>query len=277
MSANAQQIEYWNGAVGERWAKMQERIDLVMNAITDGVIPFANARSGERVLDVGCGCGTTTLLLAMKIAPEGKATGIDISAPMLAVAQARAQAQDADVHFVEADASAYDFQPIFDLIFSRFGVMFFADPTAAFANIRRALAPNGRLAFVCWRALADNAWASMPIEAAMPLLPPQEPTDPLAPGPFAFADRGRLQTILRDAGYRDVSIGPFDTHMSMGATPHEAADQTLRIGPLARAVTELNDAAREKIRDVVAGVLTRYQSPSGITPPAACWLVRART
>lgn len=276
MSDNTQQIEFWNGPAGERWARLQERMDLNMNAITDAVIPFANAEPGERVLDIGCGCGTTTLLLAYAVAPEGTATGIDISAPMLAVARARAAAQNANVEFLEADASAYEFQAVFDLVFSRFGVMFFADPASAFANIRSALAPGGRIAFVCWREPKANLWASVPMMAAKDLLPPQEPVDPLAPGPFAFADRDRLATILRAADFRDVHIEPFDCRMNIGASRDEAAALMLEIGPLSRAARELDEDTRARIRDAVGNALAPFQSGIGIAPPAACWFVGAK-
>ncbi len=274
-SPNAQQIEYWNGPTGVKWAALQERIDRFLGAITEALMPFADPKSGERALDIGCGCGTTTLLLALELAPEGRATGVDISVPMLNVAQARAQAQNADVTFLEADASTHAFQPVFDLVFSRFGVMFFADPALAFANIRRALAPGGRLAFVCWRSLKDNAWASIPMAAAKHLLPPQEPVDPLAPGPFAFADDNRVRAILKAAGYRYIEIEKFDGRVNLGETLADAAAQSLAVGPLSRAAADLDEAARAKIGEAVATVFAPYQSPIGVTPGAACWLVRA--
>jgi SAM-dependent methyltransferase len=274
-AANLQQHEYWNGPVGERWASLQEKIDLHLGEITDVLIRFAAPQSGERVLDVGCGCGTTTLLLALKTEPEGAAAGIDISVPMLNVARARAMAQNADIVFLEADASTYEFQPVFDLAFSRFGIMFFADPVSAFANLRSALAPGGRLVFVCWRKFEENRWAWDPFRAALPLLPPQEPADPFAPGPFAFADNARLRGILERAAFTKIEIEPFDGGVNMGATADEAAAQALNVGPLARAATVLDEAAREKIRAVVAGVYARYAAPAGVVPPAACWLVRA--
>jgi SAM-dependent methyltransferase len=275
-SSNTQQIEYWNGPTGIKWAALQERIDRFLGTITEALMPFADPQTGERALDVGCGCGTTTLLLALKLAPEGRATGVDISVPMLNVARARAQAQNADVTFLEADASTHAFQPVFDLVFSRFGVMFFVDPAHAFANIRHALAPRGRLAFVCWRSLKDNAWASIPMAAAKDLLPPQEPADPLAPGPFAFADGNRIRTILLDAGYRDIEIDKFDGRVNLGETLADAAAQSLAVGPLSRATADLDEAARSKIGDAVAKALALYQSPIGITPGAACWFVSAR-
>jgi SAM-dependent methyltransferase len=275
--ANAQQIEYWNGPVGERWAALQERIDLHLADITQELIRFAAPRCGERILDIGCGCGTTTLLLAMRAGPEGAAAGIDISVPMLSVARARAMAQNADIAFIEADASDYPFQPVFDLVFSRFGVMFFADPVPAFANLHTALAPGGRLVFACWRSLAENRWASEPLQAAMHLLPPQEPADPLAPGPFALADGERVRRIIESAGYRDVAIERFDGTINMGATLEDAAAEVLNIGPLARAATDLDETTRGEIRRAVEGVYAPYTSSAGVTPPAACWFVGAKS
>ncbi|HLY06820.1 MAG TPA: methyltransferase domain-containing protein [Rhizomicrobium sp.] len=276
-AANAQQVEYWNGPAGARWAALQEKIDLHLGEITDELLRFAVPEPAERVLDVGCGCGTTTLRLAMRTGPEGGAAGIDISVPMLSVARARAMAQNADVVFIEADASAYDFQPVFDLVFSRFGIMFFVDPVVAFANLRTALAPGGRLVFACWRTFEQNRWAWDAMQAALPLLPPQEPADPLAPGPFAFADDARIRHVLDGAGFTDIAIEKFDGSVNMGATVGEAAMQSLNLGPLARAAIGLDEAAREKIRRTVENVYARYQTPSGVQPPAACWFVRAKS
>jgi SAM-dependent methyltransferase len=273
---NQDQIEYWNGRSGEKWAALQDYTDQMLGHITQAFIPFAAAKPGEEVLDVGCGCGTTTFTFSQCVRPEGSVAGIDVSAPMLAVARARARASNADIPFIEADAATYDFQPVFDLVVSRFGVMFFDDPSAAFCNIRKAVAPRGRLAFVCWRALQDNGWASTPIATARPLLPPQETPDPFAPGPFAFADGKRVETILSSAGFRDIHIEKFDGHMDMAATADEAAEKTLNIGPLARAAAEVDTDTRAKIRGVVAKAMEKYATPEGVRPPVACWFVRAR-
>src|SRR5262249_30902454 len=161
----------------------QPVMDKALSAISDAALAFAAARPGERALDIGCGTGTTTYALAKSVGPSGSVTGVDISRPMLAAARARGTG----VNFREGGASAGLFHPPHDLVSSRCGVMFFADPAAAFANIRKALSPQGRLAFVCWRDVKQTLWASAPMAAAKALLPPQEPADPLAPGPFAFA------------------------------------------------------------------------------------------
>jgi SAM-dependent methyltransferase len=275
VSDNTQQIEFWNGPSGERWAALNETTERSLSFITAALMPFAAAKPGERVLDVGCGCGATTLALSRAVGPTGLCRGIDISRPMLEAARRRAKG-NGEIAFVEADAARYHFEPEYDLAFSRFGVMFFADPIGAFANIRSALKPTGRLAFVCWRALQENAWAARPLASAMDLLPPQPPFDPHAPGPFAFADHDRLLAILASAGFRDPAANRLDTLMNMGATLEDAVAAALSIGPLSRAAMELDDAARDTVRGRVRGVLAEFETPAGICPPAACWLVSAR-
>ncbi|HVU20945.1 MAG TPA: class I SAM-dependent methyltransferase [Rhizomicrobium sp.] len=271
MTANAEMIEYWNGPVGERWARLQETIDASLSEIQKAVMTFADPRPRERVLDIGCGAGTTTYALAKAVGKEGSVTGVDISEPMLAVARGRG----IGVNFRKADAATHLFHPTHDLVFSRFGVMFFDDPPRAFANIKKAIKPHGRLAFVCWRDVKENLWASLPMGAARDLVPPQPPADPLAPGPYAFASADRLRDIFARAGYRELLIEPLDTVMNLGATLDDAAEQVLNIGPLARAATGLDDSMRDKIRTAVKSALAPHQTGAGVTPPAACWLVRA--
>jgi SAM-dependent methyltransferase len=272
---NTQQIEFWNGPGGERWAQLNDSTERMLSYITAALMPFAAVKPGERVLDIGCGCGTTSMAHAKTVGPSGSVTGVDISKPMLEVARGSARGAR-NVAFVEADASTHAFKPEYDLVFSRFGIMFFADPKSAFANIRKALKPGGRVAFVCWRSPQENAWAARPLAVAMDLLPPQEPMDPHAPGPFAFADNARLKSILEGAGFMDVKTEPLDTVSGMGATANDAARATMNIGPLSRAAMGLDDATKEKIRARVRDALAEFKTPAGITPPAACWLVSAR-
>jgi len=276
MSANEAQIDYWNGEGGERFARAQEAIDRSFAKITEAAMAFAAPAPDERALDIGCGAGTTTFRLRERVGAGGAAAGVDVSARLLHVARARADAGHADVAFVEDDAATHDFQPVFDLVFSRFGVMFFDDPVSAFKNIRGAIAPSGRLAFVCWRSLAENTWAHAPLMAAKPFLPPTDPPDPTAPGPFAFADGTRLSRILRDAGFQNIEIEKLDSTMGMGETPEEAVTFALSVGPVARQIADLDQAAQQNIREALAKTLSEYQTPEGIRPPAACWLVRAR-
>ncbi len=212
---NADQVAFWNGPAGEKWAQLQVEMDRNLGDVTAALLPFAAPKPGERVLDIGCGAGQTSYLLADAVGQGGHVTGVDISAPLLAAAR-RVMDSAKNIAFVEADASAYDFKPEYDLVVSRFGVMFFDDPPDAFANIRTALKPGGRLAFACWRSVPENQWVSLPVGAARAILPPLPPPDPLAPGPFAFAEPARVKDILGRAGFRDIRIEPLDGVMDLG-------------------------------------------------------------
>jgi SAM-dependent methyltransferase len=231
---------------------------------------------GERILDVGCGCGHTTVALAERLGPAGRATGVDISRPMLEVGRARPVSPGlADMAFREADAQQDDLgQGQWDGVFSRFGVMFFSDPVAAFANLRRSLRPGGRLAFVCWRPFAENDWMRVPMMAALPLLAPPVPADPTAPGPFAFADPERVMGILQGAGFTDLSITPFDTRIG-GSGLDQTVALTLKVGPLGSALRESPDLA-QPVAAAVRTALEPYDTPDGVLMPAAVWLVSAR-
>ena len=273
MPANEDQIRFWNEKAGHDWTVLQERMDANLAAIGDAVLALAHVKSGETVLDVGCGTGATSLVLAQG---GGKVTGLDVSKPMLELARRRATLAGLDIAFIEADASLYLFQPEFDLIFSRFGVMFFDDPIGAFANLHKALKPGGRLVFVCWRTAPENLWAFAPLMAAMPFLPEQPPPDPNAPGPFAFADPQRILSILSDVGFHNVETRKYDGVMRMGSDTATIAAQTLQIGPLSRAVVEADEATRAKIVEAVRAAMAKFVTPDGeIAPPTACWLVSA--
>ncbi len=273
-AANAAMTDYWNAGAGETWALYQDQLDrqlALLGAEAMRALPLA---PGHRVLDIGCGCGDTSLDLAAAVGPSGAVVGVDISRPMLDVARARAVACPA-AEFVEADAQTADLgEGAFDAAFSRFGVMFFSDPPAAFANIRRALKPGAPLAFVCWRPFLDNPWMRDPMAAARDLLPPQPSPDPLAPGPFAFADADRVRSILESAGFGDVSIAPYDARIG-GSGVEQTLGLTFRVGPLGVALRERPDLA-DVVADRVRTVLTRYETPDGVLMPAAVWIVTAR-
>lgn len=272
MKNNAAQAEHWNGPAGQRWASLCDRHDYRLGNIQNALMAFAAPERGMHVLDIGCGCGTTTLKLAEACTP-GRVLGVDISAPMLAAARARAAG--ATVEFVEADASTMEYRPEYDLVFSRFGVMFFADPLAAFAHIRAALRPGGRLAFSCWCAMEENDWVSLPFKAACDLVPPQAPQDPHEPGQFAFADDKRVHSILTAAGFRDIHIERLATKVKLGVDVDDAANGALGSGALLRATAELDEAPREIIRVRLRNLMAQYAAPDGVALPGACWLVGA--
>lgn len=274
---NGAQLEYWNGVAGDRWAAMWQLLDRVEVAMTHAVLDLAAARPGERVVDVGCGAASTTLALRDQVGDGGAVLGIDISGPMLEVARARARAAGGRITFVEADAATYPLQPEHDLVFSRFGVMFFAAPEAAFANLRRGLAPGGRLAFCCWCAPSDNVWITAPLKAMRDLLPDDFALPVVgAPGPFALADPDRIRAILDASGWRDVVIARHDHMMRLGATPEEAARGSLLFGPIARGVAGLPDATRAALFACLTPALAPFVTADGVEVPAASWLVTAR-
>lgn len=275
-TANAQQIEYWNATVGDVWATYQAQLDRQIEPLGLAAMSALAPAAGEKVLDVGCGCGQTTWMLAGRVGPSGAVLGVDISEPMLGVARARNPGQvGKPPEFRKLDAqTGYLGAGRFDAAFSRFGVMFFEDPRVAFTNIRASLRAGGRMAFVCWRPLAENIWMRGPLEAALPLLPPLAPPDPRAPGPFAFADAGRLRSFVEGAGFKSVSIETFDQLIG-GNDVDQTLKLAFRLGPLGAAVREhphLAEAAAAAVRQV----LEQHLTPDGVMMPAAVWIVRAR-
>ncbi len=277
---NAEQIEYWNGDAGERWARYQDKLDSMLQPFSDAVLRIGAVKPGERILDVGCGCGATTFDIAIRAGAQGKTVGVDISAPMIARARNRAAALKSTAEFMLADASTHAFPPgTFDFLASRFGIMFFLEQVPAFTHLRQALTPGGRVAFVCWRPMKENPWISVPLFAALPHIPKQEPAVPGAPGPFAFDDPDRLRGVLTNAGYRSIEIEPFDAKLVVGggADPvGDALQQTLDIGPLARIFRELDETGRTKSVDAVREALARHTSAEGVVMDGAVWLVTAR-
>ena len=273
-ASNAEQATYWNELGGPTWAELSPLLDRQLDAVGEAAMAALAPRPGERLLDVGCGCGQTTLALAARVAPGGEVVGVDISRPMLDVARERA-AGASGASFLEADAQAWRFEPArFDGAFSRFGVMFFADPPAAFGNIRQGLRPGGRLAFACWRGLAENPWMTAPLGAAARYLPQTPPADPDAPGPFAFADPERVRGILAQAGFAGVDIAPLDTPVG-GNSLADSLTLALRVGPLGARLRETPDLA-PKVAGAVRQALAAHLRDGAVWMRGAAWIVTAR-
>ncbi len=275
-SPNAAQIAYWNGPIGQAWAKYQEKRDRDHAGITGPLMEWARVKPDETVLDIGCGSGTTTLMLAERVRPGGKVVGIDLSGPMLEVARRRADAVHSHAQFVQADVAEYGFEKhVFDLGFSQLGVMFFADPVAAFLNIRRALKKRARIAFACWRSPAEHLWASIPENAAKPFLPAAPAAEPNAPGRFSLRLPDRIKQVLGGAGFYAIEIEKLDARTFAGATPEEAAWSVIDSGPLQRNLANADDATRQRVREAVTERLSAEMGPDGIYLTSAAWLVRA--
>jgi SAM-dependent methyltransferase len=276
-SGNADQIEYWNGVGGEKWLKTEQRLELGLNSFGADALKAANAKPGERVIDIGCGTGPTSLKLAQAVAPGGSVLGVDVSQGLIDEANARAKAAGiANARFIVADASTQPFKPEHDLLFSRFGVMFFADPIAAFAHLRGALRPGGRVAFVCWRAFKENGWAFIPFMAAVPHLPPIERPAPNAPGPFAFADADRVRDVLGQAGFAGITVDKVDHPLPMPGDLEQSLRFATEFGPLAQFLAAAPEDMRLKAVAAVREALVKNLSSGNMSLPGACWLVQAR-
>jgi SAM-dependent methyltransferase len=276
---NAAQIAYWNDKAAVTWTTSQERLDELFQPLTALALDAAAPAAGEKVIDIGCGCGATVLALADRVGPTGQVLGLDISEPMSARARQRiAAANLANAQVVVSDAAIHAFPPDgADLLFSRFGVMFFADPVAAFANLHRAMRPNGRLLCAAWRPLAENPWFRVPQQAAAPLLPPQPPSDPTAPGPFALANHDRTLRILQDAGWHDVKLTRQDVPMRFAAAgqTQQATDFATRVGALSRMLADESPETRASVTLAVAEALKTYDTPAGIILSGSIWLISA--
>jgi SAM-dependent methyltransferase len=275
---NADQIAYWNGAGGLRWAERQPVQDILLQPVADILIDRAKIKAGERVLDVGCGSGSTSFAFARAVGSSGHVTGVDISAPMLSRAR-EVTPPGAPVEFILADATIHSFAPdSFDLLASRFGVMFFADPALSFANMRRAMRRSGRLAFACWREPRENPFFMVPLQAVYKHVPKLPQVGPEDPGPFAFASEERVTRILKAAGFSGVAMEPckLALDVAIGRGLDAAVEGGLQIGPAARALAdqppEVVAAASKSVREALAP----FAKGEIVPLDASIWIVTAK-
>ena len=273
--ANVQQIAQWNGCAGRGWVEAQESLDRMFEPFEDLLVEAVAARGAQRVLDIGCGTGSTTLAVARLLAGRGEAVGIDISEPMIALARARAERSSKPPRFICADAQTHAFEPAsFDMIVSRFGVMFFDDSVRAFANLRRAAASKAVLHTIVWRGPKDNPFMTTAERAAAPFLPEIPARRPDEPGQFAFADRDRVYAILEKSGWAEIDIRPLDVVCTM--PERELKPYISRLGPLARVLPQVDEAKRAPIIDTVRAAFDPFVHGAEVRFTAACWTVAAR-
>jgi len=269
------QAALWNGSAGQAWVDAQALLDALFEPIERRLVDDARRRSARRVLDIGCGSGATTLAIARALAAGGRCTGVDISQPLIAAARARPDA-GADVDFVCADAQRHAFDAgAHDLLVSRFGLMFFDDPVAAFANLRHAATHDAALCGYAWRSAAENPFMTTAERAARPWLPRMSVADPQAPGQFAFAERDRVARILAGAGWADVAIDALDVPMRLPTTSLE--HYFTRLGPLGRTLADVDATMRARIVSAVREAFEPFVHGDEVRFDAACWRIVARS
>jgi SAM-dependent methyltransferase len=277
MRSNAEEIAYWNGPGGQRWLRRQQVHDTLLTPISEVLLTGANARVGEVVLDIGCGCGATSIALAQRVAPTGRVLGIDVSSPMLERARQLAPA-DMPVEFMLADATTFPFAPgKADLLCSRFGVMFFAEPARSFKNMRDGLRPGARVVFTCWREFKKNPWALLPLQQAyqhVPRLPEVAPEDP---GPFSLASEARVRKILAEAGFDAIDVRPVDLALDLanGGGLEAAVETAMGIGPASRALDGQPASVLAAAAESIRAALAPHQVGKTLPLASAIWLVTA--
>ena len=284
------QVALWNGAAGLTWVEAQEPLDRLFRPFEQLLVETVLTRRARSVLDVGCGTGATTLAIARAL-DDGNCVGVDISEPMLALAKARAQREQLAATFVRADAQTHAFEPgSLDTIVSRFGVMFFADPVRAFANLRSATRAGGELALIAWRSPAENPFMIAAERAAAPFLPDLPTRNVDAPGQFAFAESGRVRGILERSGWAEIDIRPLDVLCTFARD--DLVGYVTRIGPIGRALRAADEQTRTRITEAVLPAFdqTRTRITEAVLPAfdqyvvgaevrfvAACWMIGARS
>ena len=277
---NSNMSEFWNGDGGQNWVYFQKRMDVSLAHFGQEAMARAALSVGESVLDIGCGCGDTSFALSRRVGPGGHVLGIDISAPILTQARARSDlvAQD-NLIFECTDAQTHSFtQAAFDVVFSRFGVMFFDDPITAFSNIRQALKPGGRIALICWQTAICNEWVSLPFDVVANHLALPAPPGPDEPGAFSFGDTKRVHHVLTRAGYSDISIDGFEAPFNVGSKLEEAVAFLTRMGPASGVVSqpEVDELTRFRITTELGDALEPYVTKHGVVLDAATWIITAR-
>jgi SAM-dependent methyltransferase len=270
-----EQAKLWNGSAGCAWVEAQALLDRVLQPFQDVLVAAVSATGARRVLDVGCGTGSTTRAVARLLGTNSDCVGVDISEQMIDTARMLAEQERAPAKFICADAQTHSFEPAsFDMIMSRFGVMFFADPVRAFANLRNAASEEATLCFVAWRSPVENQFMTTAERAAAALLPNLPARRADAPGQFGFADARRVQSILAESGWKDIDIQPID--MACTLPENELSRYGARLGPVGVALREVDPRTREQVVAVVRKAFEPYVHGDEVRFTACCWKVDAR-
>ena len=272
---------FWNDVLAEKFERFR---NILLEGLSyHSAVPLAKLAlpAGARAVDVGCGWGDTAIELARKVGPAGEVVGLDCCDAFLDKGRRDADALGlANVRFVVADVQAYPFEPEFDFAFSRFGMMFFANPVAAMRNVRSALRPGGTLMFITWRTLADNPWVAMAKQVVSQFLPPPgEDAQTCGPGPFSMANPDTVTAQLKAAGFTNVSFERIDGPVMIGRDVDQAIEFQLALGPAGEIVREAGGLAEQRRGEIEAALrreLARYAGSNGVTMESSSWTICAR-
>ena len=275
MATSNNEEDYWNNDGGKRWVDHIDALEAMLSSLNESLVGGAKVKNNEHVLDVGCGGGVTSAAHATATGSDGSVVGADISEIILNVARER-YADVPNLAFTTADAGTFNFEPgRFDLITSRFGVMFFAEPVAAFRNMLRAGKSGGRMVFICWAAPGDNPWMGAPAAAAFAIIPAPEKPEPGTPGPFSLADPERIKSIMGEAGFVDITVSLMEQQLNMGSVA-SSLDTMTKLGPAAEPLRNATSGQRDAAMEAMRGVLEEHNTAEGVTMQSAVWLVEAR-
>ncbi len=274
-------VEFWNDTLADKFDRFRE---ILMNGLSyHSRIPLEKltVAPGSKVVDVGCGWGDTALALGRKVGPSGFVLGLDCVDQFLEKGRQEAAQEGLEhVQFEAADVERYPFEPVFDLCFSRFGMMFFENPVAAMRNVRRALKPGGELMFIVWRTIDDNPWLGLPKQVVLEFLePPGDDARTCGPGPFSMANTEVVSKQLEIAGFEDVAFERIDGPVTVGSSLEDAVRFQLALGPAGEVFREAGDEAeqqRERIEQALRDALAPYQEPAGVVMPSSSWTITAR-
>lgn len=278
---NQDQIDYWNGDAGATWVHQADTFDTMFADVGNQMLALAALTPGETILDIGCGAGATSFLAQQQVGDKGQVTGIDVSVPLVMLARERAQKRGSRAQFVADDAATWSSDSKFDVIISRFGIMFFENPENAFTHLRRQTKAGGRLIFSCWRRAEESEFVTLPMDVMAPLL--AEPTikdkakpDPTAPGPHAFGDKTRIHSILTTAGWHDINIDPWDGKIQLpGDTPAQGAAFIAGMGSPARLIRE-KKINKDRLLTALTQALAKRMENGKTLLKSPAWFVTAR-
>ena len=274
---NQDQKEFWNEKKGKIWVSLEKHIDKMLNPLGDHAIKILEPKDGEKILDVGCGTGSTTQNLSKLVGDSGLITGMDISEPILDFAKKQSNSKKINnINFILADAQNFQFlTKSYDAIFSRFGIMFFEDPIAAFKNIKKSLKNKGRLTFICWRKRDENDWITLSSNIASNFLELPPNANPKEPGPFAFEDSGYIEEILIKSGWKNITIKNHNQNIIVGETVNITAEFLSRMGPMSVPFENADQYTQRKVKEALKECYSKYNTSNGVEFNFSTWIVSA--